>query len=108
MQMDLCIYFRNNFIVDPQQLFTVFWLSEIENSLSMQAIPCAVLALIIHPSTSHNIVNRIAWAFCVYLEAVSVLPQLRVMQNTKVEIHLRPFLHAYLYACHKLFSFTSN
>ncbi|GER42305.1 ER lumen protein retaining receptor family protein [Striga asiatica] len=47
-------------------------------------LPCAVLALLIHPSTSHNIVNRIAWAFCVYLEAVSVLPQLRVMQNTKV------------------------
>ncbi|KAL8543120.1 hypothetical protein ACS0TY_003853 [Phlomoides rotata] len=47
--------------------------------------PCAVLALLIHPSTSHHIINRIAWAFCVYLEAVSVLPQLRVMQNTKVE-----------------------
>ena len=36
------------------------------------------------PSTSHHLLNRIAWAFCVYLEAVSVLPQLRVMQNTKV------------------------
>ncbi|KAH9657317.1 ER lumen protein retaining receptor family protein [Citrus sinensis] len=47
-------------------------------------VPCAVLALLIHPSTSHNILNRIFWAFCVYLEAVSVLPQLRVMQNTKV------------------------
>ncbi|KAL9670807.1 hypothetical protein QQ045_008365 [Rhodiola kirilowii] len=46
--------------------------------------PCAVLALLIHPSTSHHVINRILWAFCVYLEAVSVLPQLRVMQNTKV------------------------
>ncbi|TYG71991.1 hypothetical protein ES288_D05G443800v1 [Gossypium darwinii] len=44
---------------------------------------CAVLALCIHPTTSHNLLNRISWAFCVYLEAVSVLPQLRVMQNTK-------------------------
>lgn len=50
----------------------------------MKVIPCAVLALLIHPSTSHNLVNRIFWAFSVYLEAVSVLPQLRVMQNTKV------------------------
>ncbi|KAL5096018.1 hypothetical protein RYX36_000345, partial [Vicia faba] len=46
--------------------------------------PCAALALVIHPSTSHHILNRIFWAFCVYLEAVSVLPQLRVMQNTKI------------------------
>lgn len=49
-----------------------------------QVLPCALLAVLIHPSTSHNIVNRICWAFCVYLEAVSVLPQLRLMQNTKV------------------------
>lgn len=51
----------------------------------MQVVPCALLAVLIHPSTSHQIINRIAWAFCVYLEAVSVLPQLRVMQNTKVK-----------------------
>lgn len=50
----------------------------------MQLIPCAVLSLLVHPSTQHHIVNRISWAFCVYLEAVSVLPQLQVMQNTKV------------------------
>ncbi|WJX59773.1 hypothetical protein P8452_45054 [Trifolium repens] len=36
-------------------------------------IPCAVLSLLIHP------INRILWAFCVYVEAVSVLPQLQVM-----------------------------
>ncbi|KAI7757204.1 hypothetical protein M8C21_015331 [Ambrosia artemisiifolia] len=47
-------------------------------------IPCVVLSLLVHPSTQHHIINRILWAFCVYLEAVSVLPQLRVMQNTKV------------------------
>ncbi|MQL88294.1 hypothetical protein Taro_020872 [Colocasia esculenta] len=46
-------------------------------------IPCASLALIVHPSTHHFLINRIAWAFCVYLEAVSVLPQLQVMQNTQ-------------------------
>ncbi|CAA0831185.1 ER lumen protein retaining receptor family protein [Striga hermonthica] len=58
-------------------------------------IPCAVIALLIHPSTSHNIINRIAWAFCVYLEAVSVLPQLRVMQNTKI---VEPFTAHYVFA----------
>eukprot|EP00850_Spirogloea_muscicola_P010981 SM000066S20456 [mRNA] locus=s66:437686:440212:- [translate_table: standard] len=57
--------------------------------------PCAVLAVLIHPGTSHNIVNRILWAFCVYLEAVSVLPQLRVMQNTKV---VEPFTAHYVFA----------
>jgi len=53
-------------------------------------LPCAGLALLIHPSTSHNIVNRISWGFCVYLEAVSVLPQLHLMQNTKV---ISPYCH---------------
>ncbi|KAI8533117.1 hypothetical protein RHMOL_Rhmol11G0271100 [Rhododendron molle] len=58
-------------------------------------LPCAVLALLIHPSTSHHIINRIFWAFCVYLEAVSVLPQLRVMQNTKI---VEPFTAHYVFA----------
>ncbi|KAL4569708.1 hypothetical protein LXL04_025350 [Taraxacum kok-saghyz] len=59
------------------------------------AVPCAILALLIHPSTTHNIINRILWAFCVYLEAVSVLPQLRVMQNTKI---VEPFTAHYVFA----------
>eukprot|EP01018_Ginkgo_biloba_P021912 Gb_29525 [translate_table: standard] len=58
-------------------------------------IPCALLALAIHPTTSHNVANRVLWAFCVYLEAVSVLPQLRVMQNTKV---VEPFTAHYVFA----------
>ncbi|PKA56530.1 ER lumen protein retaining receptor [Apostasia shenzhenica] len=58
-------------------------------------VPCAVLALAVHPTTSHNIVNRISWAFCVYLEAVSVLPQLRLMQNTKI---VEPFTAHYVFA----------
>ncbi|XP_010935046.1 uncharacterized protein [Elaeis guineensis] len=58
-------------------------------------VPCAALALLIHPSTSHNIVNRFFWAFCVYLEAVSVLPQLRLMQNTKI---VEPFTAHYVFA----------
>ncbi|XP_031403254.1 ER lumen protein-retaining receptor erd-2.2-like [Punica granatum] len=46
--------------------------------------PRSSLSLVIHPSTNHQIINRICWAFCVYLEGVSVLPQLRVMQNIKI------------------------
>eukprot|EP01023_Acetabularia_acetabulum_P066079 TRINITY_DN8853_c0_g1_i4.p1 TRINITY_DN8853_c0_g1~~TRINITY_DN8853_c0_g1_i4.p1 ORF type:complete len:296 (-),score=23.48 TRINITY_DN8853_c0_g1_i4:185-1072(-) len=48
------------------------------------AVPCLVLAFLSHPNTSHNFLLRVFWAFCVYLEAVSVLPQLRMMQNNKV------------------------
>ncbi|CAL1383962.1 unnamed protein product [Linum trigynum] len=58
-------------------------------------IPCAVLSLVIHPTTQHLFFNRICWAFCVYLEAVSVLPQLRVMQNTKI---IEPFTAHYVFA----------
>ncbi|GAU24982.1 hypothetical protein TSUD_312170 [Trifolium subterraneum] len=58
-------------------------------------IPCAVLSLLIHPTTRHHPINRILWAFCVYLEAVSVLPQLRVMQNTKI---VEPFTAHYVFA----------
>ncbi|CAA0223720.1 unnamed protein product [Arabidopsis thaliana] len=58
-------------------------------------IPCDVLSFFIHPSTRHHIINRISWAFCVYLEAVSVLPQLRVMQNTKI---VEPFTAHYVFA----------
>ncbi|GAB2219440.1 hypothetical protein Droror1_Dr00007075 [Drosera rotundifolia] len=58
-------------------------------------VPCLVLALVVHPSTSHHYFNRISWAFCVYLEAVAVLPQLRVMQNTKI---VEPFTAHYVFA----------
>ncbi|GMH18018.1 hypothetical protein Nepgr_019859 [Nepenthes gracilis] len=58
-------------------------------------VPCAVLSLAIHPLTTHHIFNRISWAFCVYLEAVSILPQLRVMQNAKI---VEPFTAHYVFA----------
>ncbi|PSC76101.1 ER lumen -retaining receptor [Micractinium conductrix] len=47
-------------------------------------VPCFLMAIVAHPSTRHFILFRIFWAFCVYLEAVSVLPQLRMMQKAKV------------------------
>ncbi|CAF1982844.1 BnaC07g14900D [Brassica napus] len=58
-------------------------------------VPCVVVSFLIHPSTHHHIINRLFWALCVYLEAVSVLPQLRVMQNTKI---VEPFTAHYVFA----------
>ncbi|CAH8391102.1 unnamed protein product [Eruca vesicaria subsp. sativa] len=58
-------------------------------------VPCAVVSFLIHPSTHHHVINRLFWAFCVYLEAVSVLPQLRLMQNTKI---VEPFTAHYVFA----------
>jgi|TARA_B110000977_G_scaffold93798_1_gene124072 ER lumen protein retaining receptor len=46
--------------------------------------PCLLAALLAHPTTSHMFINRVLWALCVYVEAVSVLPQLRMMQRAKV------------------------
>jgi ER lumen protein retaining receptor len=48
----------------------------------MVMAPCLILAVFIHPSTRHHFILRTLWAFCVYLEAVSVLPQLRMMQKS--------------------------
>lgn len=47
-------------------------------------VPAVALAALAHPGTNHPLPFRILWAVCVYLEAVSVLPQLRMMQNAKV------------------------
>ena len=58
--------------------------------MCLQLVPCAVLAFFIHPRTMHLWINRALWAFCVYLEAVSVLPQLRLMQNTRVTLQSLP------------------
>ncbi|TYH39221.1 hypothetical protein ES332_D12G165200v1 [Gossypium tomentosum] len=90
---------------DHDNLFVAAELSILSESLSSSisspkrrlvlVVPCAVLALCIHPTTFHNLLNRISWAFCVYLEAISVLPQLRVMQNTKI---VEPFTAHYVFA----------
>ncbi|XP_039125678.1 ER lumen protein-retaining receptor erd-2.2-like [Dioscorea cayenensis subsp. rotundata] len=59
-------------------------------------VPCAIFALVVHPSTTlYKLVSRILWAFCVYLESVSVLPQLHLMQNTKI---VEPFTAHYVFA----------
>ncbi|XP_073306278.1 uncharacterized protein [Primulina huaijiensis] len=67
-------YKLNSSYMDDKDTFALYYV----------VIPCALLSVAIHPSTQHHVINRIFWAFCVYLEAVSVLPQLHLMQNTKV------------------------
>ncbi|MFS7944120.1 putative ER lumen protein retaining receptor [Helianthus anomalus] len=47
-------------------------------------VPCALLALVIYLHTYHSHLTKVMWAFCVYLEAIGVLPQLTMMQKTKV------------------------
>ncbi|PIA50795.1 hypothetical protein AQUCO_01200207v1 [Aquilegia coerulea] len=58
-------------------------------------IPAAVLATLVHPSLRWLALDPILWAFCVYLESVSVLPQLRLMQNAKMA---EPFTALYVFA----------
>ncbi|XAR60935.1 hypothetical protein NMG60_11034480 [Bertholletia excelsa] len=69
---------------------------ELDNlAIYYMVIPCATLALLIHPHTHHSFISRILWAYCVYLESVSVLPQLRIMQNMKM---IEPFTAHYVFA----------
>ncbi|KAJ7530708.1 hypothetical protein O6H91_14G015800 [Diphasiastrum complanatum] len=96
-------------VLDTATLITTLWviymirfklkasyMPELDNLPSYYVIiPCAVLSLVIHPKISINLLFRIIWAFCVFLESVSVLPQLRVMQNTKV---VEPFTAHYVFA----------
>ena len=53
--------------------------------LDFQMVPSAILAVLIHPRHFHHrLLTRIIWSFSFYLGAISVLPQLRLMQNAKV------------------------
>ncbi|XP_078434866.1 uncharacterized protein LOC144705885 [Wolffia australiana] len=58
-------------------------------------IPCVILAFCIHPYSHRAEMNYMIWAFAVYLEAISVLPQLHVMQNAKM---VEPFTARYVFA----------
>uniref|UniRef100_M1BUK2 ER lumen protein retaining receptor n=1 Tax=Solanum tuberosum TaxID=4113 RepID=M1BUK2_SOLTU len=57
-------------------------------------VPSLVIAFFIHPRTN-NLILSILWAFAVYIEGVSVLPQLRLMQNVKI---IEPFTAHYVFA----------
>ncbi|CAN0899131.1 ER lumen protein-retaining receptor B [Linum grandiflorum] len=72
------------------------YIKELDNMpLYYLVIPCFLLALMVKPYTSYGIMSQVLWAFCTYLEAISVLPQLRMMQNAKM---IEPFTSHYVFA----------
>ncbi|CAL0306010.1 unnamed protein product [Lupinus luteus] len=72
------------------------YIKELDNlRWSFVVVPCAILAILIHPGTIHGRLVQSLWAFSVYLEAVSVLPQLRYMQNAKM---IETFTGKYVFA----------
>ncbi|CAI9107380.1 OLC1v1006718C1 [Oldenlandia corymbosa var. corymbosa] len=58
-------------------------------------VPCAILALIVHPHLFSGFMSKILLAFSVYIEAVAVVPQLRLIKNAKM---IEPFTAHYVFA----------
>jgi len=57
--------------------------------------PAAAIALILHPHLNNFLPSDIAWAFALYLESVTVLPQLFMfMKEGKAQPHTSHFLAA--------------
>ncbi|KAL3027810.1 hypothetical protein AAZX31_03G076900 [Glycine max] len=72
------------------------YIKELDNMrLYFVVVPSAILAIIIHPYSPHWNFSRIVFAFSLYLEAVSVLPQLRFLQNAKM---IETFTGYYVFA----------
>ncbi|KAL3531082.1 hypothetical protein ACH5RR_010404 [Cinchona calisaya] len=72
------------------------YIEELDNMpIYYLVVPCAILAVIVHPCTYQARISRIFWAFCVYLESIAVLPQLRMMQSAKT---IEPFTAHYVFA----------
>ncbi|XP_020685429.1 ER lumen protein-retaining receptor-like [Dendrobium catenatum] len=86
-------------ILDMSTLITTLWVvymirvilkssyMEDEDNFSVQylVIACAVMALLVHPtSSSKALINRLILAFGCNLETVAIMPQLRLMKNAKV------------------------
>jgi len=58
-------------------------------------LPCLAVSLIFHPNLNNFLPSDIAWAFALYLESVSVLPQLfQFMKEGKAQPHTSHFLFA--------------
>ncbi|XP_022995795.1 ER lumen protein-retaining receptor 3-like isoform X1 [Cucurbita maxima] len=58
-------------------------------------VPSMVLSLFIFPHVHYNPMVRVLWAFGVYVESFSMLPQLLMMQNAKM---IEPFTAHYVFA----------
>lgn len=72
------------------------YMKELDNmSLLYVLVPCAIVAFIGHPQIPFQFFFKFMWSFCNTIEAVSVLPQLRLMQNAKM---VEPFTSHYVFA----------
>ena len=71
----------------------------------MQLGPCAGLALLVHPAGNFHWFNRVMWAFAVYVESVSILPQLKMMMNMKVITELFAAHYVFALGCARGLSF---
>ncbi|KAL8260341.1 hypothetical protein R6Q59_028294 [Mikania micrantha] len=58
-------------------------------------IPCAIMAILVHPNSSMCLFTKMMWAFSVYLEAIVVLPQVHMMQRTQM---IEPITGLYVFA----------
>lgn len=57
--------------------------------------PAGLIALILHPHLNDNTITDISWAFALYLESVTVLPQfLMFMKEGRAQAHTSHFLAA--------------
>jgi ER lumen protein retaining receptor len=54
------------------------------------ALPCLLLALILHPNLNNNFFTDTAWTFALYLEALAILPQLS-MFHRQHDKEIEPF-----------------
>ncbi|KAM1003512.1 hypothetical protein ACFX15_003577 [Malus domestica] len=71
------------------------YIKELDNfHLYFGVVPAAILGVLVHPYTLYKPIGRILWAFGGYMEAVSVLPQLRLMKNAKM---IEPFTSQYVF-----------
>ncbi|KAF2292573.1 hypothetical protein GH714_025699 [Hevea brasiliensis] len=69
------------------------YIKELDNMpLYYMVVPSAIVAVLIHPHTPDLSISRFLWAFCVYLESVLLLPQLKVANA---------FVHQYYLILHQ-------
>ncbi|XP_027906766.1 ER lumen protein-retaining receptor 1-A-like [Vigna unguiculata] len=72
------------------------YIKELDNmKLYFVVVPSAILATLIHPYINGWRITGFFMAFSIYLEAVSVIPQLRFMQNAKM---IETFTGYYVFA----------
>ncbi|XP_004510248.1 uncharacterized protein [Cicer arietinum] len=72
------------------------YIKEFDNTwISLLVVPSGILAILIHPSANHIWISRVIWGFTLYLETVSVLPQLRYMKKAKM---IETFTGYYVFA----------